>query len=166
VPPAAAAVAAKVEAPAAAPAEEPKPPADEPSGPAAEEEEPHKGPAAATMVSVMVRSDPEGSHVSTRHRSYGTTPVALKLRPGATYELSFSKPGYVSQSKRYHVTDRETQNVRVALKKVPEPPKPAAKETPKAGAKATPKKATAAAEPKAAPEKKPPPEKKKGWFTR
>ena len=94
-------------------------------------------------VSVSVKSDPEGTHVATRHKSYGTTPLSIKLAPGYTYELNFSKPGYLPVSKRYTVGSRPTQSVRVTLKKVPEPPKKV--------------------EPAEAP---PPPPKKKGFFTR
>jgi hypothetical protein len=123
--------------------------------------------AQAHSVSVMLKSDPEGSKVSTRHRSYGTTPVAIKLRPGSTHELTFSKPGYLPQSKRYRVTDKDTQLVRVSLKKVPEPaaarrasaakPKPASK--PAAPSQSQKKSPPAA-------EARPAPPKKKDFFSR
>jgi hypothetical protein len=84
----------------------------------------NKRSSASSSVSVSVKSDPPGSHVSAHSRSYGTTPVLLKLHPGRTYELTFTKPGYAPASKRYHVgAAAGGQTVRVTLKKLPEPAK-------------------------------------------
>jgi hypothetical protein len=78
--------------------------------------------------------------VSTRHRTYGVTPISLKLRPGS-YELTFTKAGYLPTTKTVLVAS-STRSIHVSLKRAPAPPKPA----PAAGA--------------------PPPESKKGWWQR
>jgi eukaryotic-like serine/threonine-protein kinase len=91
-------------------------------------------------ISVAVKSDPDGSQVSTRHRTYGVTPISLKLRPGS-YELTFTKAGYLPTTKTVQVAS-STHSIHVSLKRAPPPPKPAP--------------AVAA----------PPPESKKGWWQR
>jgi serine/threonine protein kinase len=107
---------------------------------------PHKAAAPAT-VAVTFRSDPEGAHVSTPKHTYGTTPQAVKLAAGNTYELTFTKAGYVPASKHYvaPAASKGPQTLRVTLKKLP--PEPV-------------KKPAAAAPPP------PPSSPKKGWFTR
>jgi serine/threonine-protein kinase len=92
------------------------------------------------QISVAVKTDPDGSQVSTRHRTYGVTPISLKLRPGS-YELTFTKAGYLPTTKTVLVAS-STRSIHVSLKRAPAPPKPA----PAAGA--------------------PPPESKKGWWQR
>jgi serine/threonine-protein kinase len=91
-------------------------------------------------ISVAIKSDPDGIQVSTRHRTYGVTPISLKLRPGS-YELTFTKAGYLPTTKTVQVAS-STHSIHVSLKRAPPPPKPVP---------------TAAA---------PPPESKKGWWQR
>jgi hypothetical protein len=95
-------------------------------------------------VAVTIKSDPQGSRVATGRHVFGTTPLTLKLRPGNTYELTFTKPGYNPISRKVRLEKDEPQSVRVTLKKLPEPP------------------------PKPAPQPKgpPPPPKKSSWFGR
>lgn len=82
-------------------------------------------------VAVSIKSDPEGSRVTTGRHVFGTTPVTVKLRPGHHYDFTFTKPGYSPLSRRYHFDKSEPQTLRVTLKKLPEPPKPAAPPPPK-----------------------------------
>ena len=95
-------------------------------------------------VAVTIKSDPQGSRVTTGRHVFGTTPLTLKLRPGNTYDLTFTKPGYNPINRKVHLEKDEPQTVRVTLKKLPEPP------------------------PKPAPPPKgpPPPPKKSSWFGR
>jgi hypothetical protein len=114
-------------------------------GKPADEQPPNEGPEAAlpaseapasesdkqkktkrSQVPVAIKSDPEGSHVTTGHHSFGTTPLTLKLRPGNSYEFTFTKAGYTPLTRRYRFDDEEPQTLRVALKKAPPAPKPAA----------------------------------------
>ena len=83
---------------------------------------------------VLVKTDPEGSRVATGRHVFGTTPLTLKLRPGNSYDLTFSRAGYAPVSRRYHFDANAPQTLRVTLKKLPEahkvagtpaPPKPA-----------------------------------------
>ena len=81
---------------------------------------------------------------------FGTTPLTVKLRPGNSYEFTFTKAGYAPLVRRYRFDDDEAQTLRVTLKKAPEPKKP-----------------TASASPAKAPSPPPPaPPKKQGFFTR
>ena len=91
-------------------------------------------------ISVAIKSDPDGTQVSTRRRTYGVTPISLKLRPGS-YELTFTKAGYLPTTKTVQVAS-STHSIHVSLKRAPPPPKPA----PAAAA--------------------PPPESKKNWWQR
>jgi tRNA A-37 threonylcarbamoyl transferase component Bud32 len=72
------------------------------------------------QISVLIKSDPEGSKVTSRHRAFGSTPVAVRLKPGTIYELTFAKPGYATTSKRYRATSERSQSIKVTLKKLPE----------------------------------------------
>jgi serine/threonine protein kinase len=86
-------------------------------------------------LSILVKSDPEGSHVSSGHQSFGTTPVTLRLHPGNNYDLTFTKPGYAPLVRHYRADNRGPQMLRVALKKAPErkpgpPPAPPPKAPP------------------------------------
>ncbi len=92
------------------------------------------------QISVAIKSDPDGTQVSTRHRTYGVTPISLKLRPGS-YELTFTKAGYLPTTKTVQVAS-SMHSIHVWLKRAPPPPKPAS---------------AAAA---------PPPESKKSWWQR
>ena len=87
----------------------------------------HPAPTAKrTQVSVLIKSDPEGTHVTTGKHVFGTTPVTVKLRPGNSYEFTFTKAGYVTLSRRYKFDGEAPQMLRVTLKKAPEPPKKSA----------------------------------------
>jgi eukaryotic-like serine/threonine-protein kinase len=79
-----------------------------------------------TAVTVTIKSEPQGSRVSTGRHVFGTTPLTLKLRPGNTYDLMFTKAGYTPINRKVHFDKDEPQTVRVTLKKQPEPPKPVA----------------------------------------
>ncbi|HVU49476.1 MAG TPA: hypothetical protein VHL80_02255, partial [Polyangia bacterium] len=148
-----------VAAPAPAPAPEPtkvaaaEPSAASPRGeqedeqPAQREEptEAQEAPSKAHKPTIMVtfRSDPEGAQVATKSHVYGTTPWPTKLAPGTKLELSFTKAGYASATKKYVVPSKAKgpQTLRVSLKKLPDPKK-------------SPPAAPAAPSPK------------KGWFSR
>jgi len=94
---------------------------------------------------VVIKTDPDGTRVAAGKRLLGTTPLTVKLRPGNSYELMFTKPGYAPLSRKYRFDSDEPQTLRVTLKKsAPEPHK--------------------AAPP--APAAPPPPPPKKGFFTR
>jgi hypothetical protein len=99
------------------------------------------------QFAVLIKSDPEGSRVSTGHHVFGSTPLTLKLRPGNSYELTFTKAGYTPVSRHFRFEDEEAQTLRVTLKKAPEPHK-------------------AASPPPAAPKPAPSPPPKKSWFGR
>jgi serine/threonine protein kinase len=86
-------------------------------------------------LSILVKSDPEGSHVTSGHQSFGTTPVTLRLHPGNSYDLTFTKPGYAPVVRHYRADGHGPQMLRVALKKAPErkpspPPPPPPKAAP------------------------------------
>jgi serine/threonine-protein kinase len=102
----------------------------------------HKAP---TSVAVTFKTDPEGAKVATSTHEYGTTPKAVKLTPGTSYDLTFTKAGYAPLSKKYVApSGSRPQTVRVTLKKLAEPPKKAA----------------------APPPPPPPAPSRKGWFSR
>jgi serine/threonine-protein kinase len=157
-------------APAAAPAPPPPAPAPEPTkvaaaeplpAPPAKEKEEEEKPApsdepaeeprakghktAPSAILVTFKSEPEGAHVSTKNHDYGTTPQPAKLAPGTTYDLTFTKTGYAPATKKYvaPASGKGPQTLRVSLKKLPEPKKPAP--------------------PPSLPS---PPPSKKGWFSR
>jgi len=98
---------------------------------------------------VMIKSEPDGSRVTTGKHVFGTTPVTVKLRPGNSYEFTFTKAGYAPLVRRYRFDEDEAQTLRVTLKKVPEP-----------------KKQTASASPAKAPPPAQPAPPRKGFFTR
>jgi len=98
-------------------------------------------------IPVVIKSEPDGSRVTTGRHVFGTTPVTVKLRPGNSYEFTFTKAGYAPLVRRYRFDEDEAQTLRVTLKKTPEPKKPTASASP---AKAAP----------------PPPPPRKGFFTR
>ncbi len=82
------------------------------------------------QVPVLIKSDPEGSHVATGPKVFGTTPLTLKLRPGNSYDLTFTKAGYAPVLRHYHFDAHGPQTLRVSLKKAPETHKPAAAPAP------------------------------------
>ncbi len=79
---------------------------------------------------VAIKSDPEGSRVTTGRHQFGTTPLTLKLRPGNGYELTFSHAGYAPLSRHYRFEAYAPQTLHVTLKKLPEPHKAAAAPSP------------------------------------
>jgi len=81
-------------------------------------------------IAVLVKSDPEGSHVANGHQSFGTTPVTLRLRPGSSYDLTFTKTGYAPLLRHYRFDGHGPQLLRVSLKRAPEPHRPAATPAP------------------------------------
>ena len=72
----------------------------------------------APQVSVALKSDPGGSSVSSRHHAFGSTPVSVKLRTGNSYELTFTKAGYLPHTKVYRIAST-TRTIHVALKRAP-----------------------------------------------
>jgi serine/threonine-protein kinase len=123
------------------------PPEEEPA-----EEKVAEAPAKGKTVQfpVVIKSEPDGSRVTTGKHVFGTTPLTLKLRPGNSYEFTFTKAGYAPLVRRYRFDDPEAQTLRVTLKKVAETKKPAPSASP----------------PKAQPAPPPPPPPKRGFFTR
>ncbi|HSY39817.1 MAG TPA: serine/threonine-protein kinase, partial [Polyangia bacterium] len=79
-----------------------------------------QAPGKAPQVPVVIKSDPEGSHVATGHHQFGTTPLTLKLRPGNSYDLTFSRSGYAPVTRHYKPDGHGPQTLRVSLKKIPE----------------------------------------------
>jgi serine/threonine-protein kinase len=110
--------------------EPPSPPADDHPGAAeAESGSHHPSKEKPPQVPVVIKSDPEGSHVATGRHQFGTTPLTLKLRPGNSYELTFTRAGYAPVTRHYKPEGQGAQTLRVSLKKIPEakkPPAPAA----------------------------------------
>jgi hypothetical protein len=106
--------------------------------------EPHAK-AHKAQTTVTFRSDPEGAEVATKSHVYGTTPWPAKLPPGTKLDLTFTKTGYATATKKYVVPSgaKGPQTLRVSLKKLPEPKRAAA----------------------SAPSPTPP-SAKKGWFSR
>ena len=96
----------------------------------AEEESAEKKPESAAKSKrgpfpVAIKSEPDGSRVTTGKHVFGTTPLTVKLRPGNSYEFTFTKAGYAPLVRRYRFDEDEGQTLRVTLKKAPEPKKPA-----------------------------------------
>jgi serine/threonine protein kinase len=116
------------------PREPPAPESTRPIG--AEEPAPSKAAASSRskppQYPVLIKSDPEGSRVSTGKHSFGTTPLTLKLRPGNSYDLTFSKASYEPLERRYRFDGHGPQLLRVSLKKLPDAHKAAAPAAPAA----------------------------------
>jgi serine/threonine-protein kinase len=112
-----------------APVEEPPPPekaAEKAAEKDADKDETKDAKAKRPPVPVVIKADPEGTHVATGRHEFGTTPLTLKLRPGNSYDFTFTKAGYTPVSRRYRFDGTEPQTLRVSLKKAPPPAKPAA----------------------------------------
>ena len=77
----------------------------------------------ADAVSVHVLSSPPGAVVSLGKRVFGRAPLNLRFRPGLTFELTFVKKGYQPATRRFAVTGKKNQVVKVALKQRPVPKK-------------------------------------------
>ncbi len=73
-------------------------------------------------VSVHVVSKPVGAVIKIKDRVFGPAPMNLRFRSGITYDLSFVKTGYISESKRFTVSRRKNQQIAVTLKKKAGPP--------------------------------------------
>jgi hypothetical protein len=71
------------------------------------------------QIAVAIKSDPDGTQVSSRRRTFGVTPISLKLRPGS-YELTFTKAGYLPTTKTVLVAS-STRSIHVSLKRAPAP---------------------------------------------
>ena len=87
---------------------------------------------------VVIKTDPEGSKVTTGNHTFGTTPLTLRLRPGNSYEFTFTKAAYTPLSRRYRFDREQPQTLRVTLKKAPEPPHKAAPPPPPPPARGAP----------------------------
>jgi serine/threonine-protein kinase len=74
-------------------------------------------------VSVYIESQPQGAVIKLKNRVFGRSPLKLRFRPGIMYELTFVKKGHQNTSKRFTVTGRRNQKVRVTLKKKSAPKK-------------------------------------------
>jgi eukaryotic-like serine/threonine-protein kinase len=138
---AAPAAAAPADAASAAPTPEPAKAATAPTEPEPEEDSPpgeQGGDTAAAggagrghgkgrppQFPVVIKTDPEGSRVATGRHQFGTTPLTLKLRPGNSYELTFSHAGYAPLSRHYRFEAYAPQTLHVTLKKNPDAHKPA-----------------------------------------
>ena len=61
--------------------------------------------------------------VKLKNRVFGRSPLNLRFRPGIAYELTFIKKSYQNASKRFTVSGRKNQKVRVTLKKKAAPKK-------------------------------------------
>jgi hypothetical protein len=123
---------AAAEAPAAGKPDEEKAEPAEKTAPddKGEKEDPAKAePPAKTkraQFPVTIKSDPEGTSVATGKHVFGKTPLTLKLRPGNSYDFTFTKTGYTTLSRKFRFDGEEPQSLRVTLKKIPEPPHKAA----------------------------------------
>jgi serine/threonine-protein kinase len=74
-------------------------------------------------VSVHIATVPEGAVIKLGKRVFGRAPMNLRFRPGATYNLTFVKQGYVTKSSQLEVTGKQNQTFKATLKKRPEPRK-------------------------------------------
>ena len=80
-----------------------------------------KGQVPPEATSVHFVSSPEGAVIRLGKRVFGRAPLNLRFRPGITYEVTLVKKGYLSVTKRFTVTGKPNQSVKVSLKKKPEP---------------------------------------------
>ncbi len=77
----------------------------------------------AQPVQIRITTSPLGAVVRTKKQVLGRTPLAVRFNPGNTYELTFVKRGYVTNSRRLAVNVGKPQSISVAMKKAPPPPK-------------------------------------------
>jgi Protein kinase domain/PEGA domain len=74
-------------------------------------------------VQIRITTSPLGAVVRTKKQVLGRTPLAFRFNPGSTYELTFVKTGYVTNSRRLAVVMGKPQSISVAMKKkAPAPP--------------------------------------------
>jgi hypothetical protein len=73
--------------------------------------------AVADKVVVLLSSTPPGAQVGTTRRSFGSTPVSVKLKVGRTYALTFTREGYRSITKQLRVTDAADQQISALLRR-------------------------------------------------
>jgi serine/threonine protein kinase len=78
-------------------------------------------PARSQPVQVRITTSPLGAVVRTKKQVLGRTPLAIRFNPGSTYELTFVKSGYVTNSRRLAVAVGKPQSISVAMKKAPPP---------------------------------------------
>jgi serine/threonine protein kinase len=72
-------------------------------------------------VQIRITTSPLGAVVRTKKQVLGRTPLAIRFNPGNTYELTFVKSGYVTNSRRLAVFQGKPQSISVAMKKAPPP---------------------------------------------
>ncbi len=89
-------------------------PASPPAGKHGKQAKPE--PTLPDSVSVHIESHPQGAVIKLKDRVFGRSPLNLRFRPGIAYELTFVKKGYQNASKRFTVTGRKNQKVRITLK--------------------------------------------------
>jgi serine/threonine protein kinase len=68
-------------------------------------------------VAVQVLSTPPGAFVSVGRKVFGSTPLHIRFRADAAYDLVLEKDGYSKTVRRLHVTRRRGQVVSVTLQK-------------------------------------------------
>ena len=69
------------------------------------------------VVSVRLESDPPGAQVTVEKRTFGVTPVSVRVRPGLTYDVHFERTGFEAADRRVFVSARKDQKVQVTLGK-------------------------------------------------
>jgi hypothetical protein len=79
-----------------------------------------------SQVPVVIKSDPEGTRVTTGKHVFGNTPVTVKLRPGKFVRVHVHEGRLHDAGAQVPRRQREPQALRVTLKKIPEPPHKAA----------------------------------------
>jgi serine/threonine-protein kinase len=73
--------------------------------------------APAPKATVLLSSSPPGAQVGSARRSFGTTPVSVKMKVGRTYSLTFTHEGYRPVTKQFRVTDFPDQQVNAVLRR-------------------------------------------------
>jgi len=97
--------------------------ADTSHAPAAHKATSHKAAAVHPPQPVMVRitSSPLGAEVRTKKQVLGRTPISIRFNPGNSYELTFTKSGYVTSNRTIAVANGKSKSVSVPMKKAPAP---------------------------------------------
>ena len=96
--------------------------ADTSHAPPAHKVAPHKSPShPAQPVVVRITSSPFGAEVRSKKQVLGRTPLSMRFNPGNTYELTFTKSGYVTSNRMVAVGNGKSKSVSVPLKKAPPP---------------------------------------------
>jgi protein kinase-like protein/PEGA domain-containing protein len=101
-----------------------EPPTAELRPPAAESRAPDGEPRTATVASsavadagrLLVRSRPEGAHVTVDGRDHGVTPATIRDLPRGAHRVRIARDGYASEERRVMITTaRPAQSLMVAL---------------------------------------------------